>query len=100
MRSFHTHYQGRLLRGKTVALPADVAGFVLRQDNLKIGGKQQAQNYATVTGTFKEMTYWNHDTPPSERDYVPQAMRWFEVARKVHAPLPLEAEKKSEDTTP
>ena len=61
------------------------------------GAQQQAQNYASVTGTFKEMTYWNHDTAPSGRDYVPQAMRWFEVARKVHAPLPLEAEKNSED---
>ncbi len=93
------YYQGRLLRGKTVVLPEDVAGFVLRQDNLKVGGgaQQQAQNYASVTGTFKEMTYWNHDTAPSGRDYVPQAMRWFEVARKVHAPLPFETEENSED---
>ena len=90
-----------MLRGKAVALPDGVEGFVLRQDNLKIGGgaHQQAQNYASVVGTFKEMTYWNHDTAPSGRDYVPQAMRWFEVARKVHAPLPLEEEKKRDDIT-
>ena len=64
---------------------------MLRQDNLKISGgaNQQAQN-ATAAGTFDELTYWNHDVFPSQRDYVPQAMRWFEVARRVHAPLPLQ----------
>ena len=87
--------RGRLLRGKRCSLPSGVEGFVLRQDNLKISGgaNQQAQNYATAAGTFDELTYWNHDVFPSQRDYVPQAMRWFEVARRVHAPLPLEEEK-------
>lgn len=84
--------RGRLLRGKRISLPTGVEGFVLRQDNLKISGgaDQQAQNYGSAAGTFDELTYWNHDVYPSQRDYVPQAMRWFEVARKIHAPLPLD----------
>ena len=91
--------RGRLLRGQTVKLPDDISGFVLQQTDLKIGGASgEARNYAIVHGVFDEITYWNHDLAPSGRDYLPQAMRWFDVARAVHAPLPI-LEQEDEGTT-
>ena len=90
--SLEATLRGRLLRGKACPLPEGVEGFVLQQDNVRLGSVGKQQNYATSKGSFKELTYWNHDVVPSSMDYVPQALRWFDISRIAHAPIPLETE--------
>ena len=33
--------------------------------------------------TFKDFTYWNLDTPPTENDHIKKAMKWFDLANVV-----------------
>lgn len=86
-RDMEATLRGRLLRGARQPLPDGVAGVVIQQSNPPRAAAADQQNYAAVRGTFDHITYWNHDTRPSARDYLPDALKWFEMARCVHAPL-------------
>ena len=54
-------FQGRGLRGQVLKLPEGFEGMVI--DSVD---DEQWQ----VTGTFDNLTYWNHDTMPSDGDQV------------------------------
>jgi ribonuclease H2 subunit C len=82
--------RGRLLRGKQMALPLGVRGVVLQQSTPPRSRVLEHQNYASEQSTFDHIVYWNHDSAPSNGDYIPQAMKVFDVARAVHAPIPVE----------
>ena len=82
--------RGRLLRGHEMKLPVGINGIVLQQSTPPRSRVLEHQNYASEQRTFDSIVYWNHDTVPSETDYLPQAMKIFDVARAVHSPLPVE----------
>jgi ribonuclease H2 subunit C len=82
--------RGRLLRGAELKLPKGIHGVVLQQTTPPRSRVLEHQNYAAEQRTFDRLTYWNHDTPPSQSDYLPQAFKLFDLARAVNEPIPVE----------
>lgn len=67
------HFRGRELRGKTIKLPNDFIGYVGQKDGEKI----------KITKQFDELTYWNREVKPSDRDSVQSWFSWPEIADTV-----------------
>lgn len=74
--------------GATIALPDDHKGFVLQRaaaadsDSCEESMSQDIPSWST-TGTFDEVSYWNHDTPVSSMDTAPRAFEWLSVVSAV-----------------
>jgi ribonuclease H2 subunit C len=81
--------RGRLLRGRQVELPKGIRGIVLQQSTPPRSRELEHQNYAKEKSTYSNMVYWNHDAAPTEGDYLPQALKIFDVAKSVHNPIPI-----------
>ena len=82
--------RGRLLRGAELKLPVGINGIVLQQATPPRSRVLEHQNYAAEQRTFDSIIYWNHDSFPTETDYLPQALKVFDVARAVNTPIPVE----------
>lgn len=81
--------RGRLLRGRQVNLPEGIRGIILQQTTPPRSRELEHQNYAKEKSTFNSMVYWNHDAAPAAGDYLPEALKIFNVAKAVHDPIPV-----------
>uniref|UniRef100_A0A1D1Y2V9 Ribonuclease H2 subunit C n=1 Tax=Anthurium amnicola TaxID=1678845 RepID=A0A1D1Y2V9_9ARAE len=82
-------FRGRKLQGATIPLPDGYCGYVLsKEGNLGIGGDLEGNPDRWVSrAEFRSMTYWNHDSLPSQDDPLVRCFHWFSVANALHKPV-------------
>ncbi|GMH02676.1 hypothetical protein Nepgr_004515 [Nepenthes gracilis] len=95
-------FRGRKLQGTTVSMPETYAGFVLGKKNpgkgkaQKILGKGEAfesewnSNSWEMLAKCRNMTFWNHDSLPSQDDASMRSFHWFAVSKALHEPVSAE----------
>ncbi|KAK9667777.1 hypothetical protein RND81_13G010600 [Saponaria officinalis] len=96
-------FRGRNLQGVSVPLPQGYSGFILENKNSskdnakKSAGKCNATKISDVGENSWEtlakchnMTFWNHDSPPSQDDASLRLFHLFAVAKALHEPLSTE----------
>ncbi|KAF5742355.1 hypothetical protein HS088_TW09G00400 [Tripterygium wilfordii] len=90
------YFRGRKLQGATIPLPHGYSGFVIER-GLGSHGKRKASDMSVedpkcwhVNAKFENITYWNHDSLPSENDSFLRAFHWFAVAEALHKPITTE----------
>lgn len=77
-----SHFRGRLLEGTTLPLPRNYSGFVLGKKK-----SDESSNSWKTSATFNGITYWNHDSVPSNNDDFSRAFHWITVAQALHTPV-------------
>lgn len=94
LRVDEAHFRGRKLQGTSIALPQGFSGFVLQKKGL---GKRKAsdmfegsENCWETNAKFRNITYWKHDSLPSQHDTFLRSFHWLAVAKAMY--LPVEAE--------
>lgn len=95
-------FRGRNLQGVTVPLPQGYSGFILgkrnsNKGNTKTAGKGKApessnssENNWEMLATCGNMTFWNHDSLPSQDDPSMRLFHCFAVAKALHEPVSTE----------
>ncbi|KAG9439509.1 hypothetical protein H6P81_019674 [Aristolochia fimbriata] len=87
-------FRGRRLRGATVPVPDGYRGLVLerRKDMGKGKGVEASDENSSweATAKFDNITYWNHDSFPSQNDALMRFLHWFPVADALHKPVTVE----------
>ncbi|KAJ4981427.1 hypothetical protein NE237_032264 [Protea cynaroides] len=85
-------FRGRKLQGTTISLPDGYSGLVLGKK--KNPGKRKASeiseanlNCWEIGAKFQSITYWNHDSLPSQDDTFLRCFHWFAVANALHKPI-------------
>ncbi|XP_068656299.1 uncharacterized protein [Aristolochia californica] len=81
-------FRGRKLRGTTVQVPDGYRGLVLeRRKNM---GKRKSVEVCDensscweASAKFEKITFWNHDSFPSQTDAFMRFFHWFPVADAV-----------------
>ncbi|CAL1402387.1 unnamed protein product [Linum trigynum] len=85
------YFRGRKLHGVTIPIPPGYSGFVLGKKSL---GKRKASdcnsNCWEPNAKFENITYWNHDTLPSQDDMFVRSLHWLSVAEALHKPVTIE----------
>lgn len=81
-----SHFRGRLLEGTTLPLPHNYSGFVLGKKNSAKKSDESSNSWET-SATFNDITYWNHDSVPSNNDDFSRAFHWIPVAEALHTPV-------------
>nr|GMD07394.1 ribonuclease H2 subunit C [Ipomoea batatas] len=86
------HFRGRKLQGATLPIPQGYSGFVLgkRKPDGKANTSEENSNCWEMKAKFQNITYWNHDTPPSQNDDLSRAFHLFAVAKSLHRPVSIE----------
>ncbi|XP_038893586.1 uncharacterized protein C12B10.15c [Benincasa hispida] len=87
------YFRGRKLQGATISLPEGYSGYVLGKKSLgKRKASEQDQNSSPwqVKAKFANITYWNHDTLPSQDDTFQRSFHWLTVAQALHKPVTAE----------
>lgn len=86
-------FRGKRLAGTTLPIPENYRGFVLEKKNSKRemvstkGSEKAGLDTWNATASFQNITYWNHDTIPSESDTFNCCFHWFAVANAIHKPI-------------
>ncbi|KAF6165718.1 hypothetical protein GIB67_012615 [Kingdonia uniflora] len=84
-------FRGRKLQGATISLPEGYKGFVLEKKinkgKRKATGNSEENNCWQTRAKFQNLTYWNHDTLPSNGDAFLRCFHWFSVADVLHKPV-------------
>jgi ribonuclease H2 subunit C len=88
-------FRGKRLAGTTLPIPESYCGFVLEKKNSKremVSSKGSTSEKGgldtwNATASFQNITYWNHDTIPSESDTFNCCFHWFAVADAIHKPI-------------
>lgn len=63
------------------------AGFVLGKNvNKKRKSSEEEENCWEAKSRFKSITYWKHDSLPSQHDAFLRSFHWFAVAKAVSFP--------------
>ncbi|CAN1806141.1 Protein PHLOEM PROTEIN 2-LIKE A9 [Linum perenne] len=82
------YFRGRMLQGATIPIPHGYSGFVLGKKSL---GKRKASecnsNCWESSAKFEKITYWNHDTLPSQDDTFIRSLHWLPIAEAVSSAL-------------
>ncbi|CAH9140013.1 unnamed protein product [Cuscuta epithymum] len=67
-------------------------GFVLgkKKPDGKGSMSEESSNCWEVKANFQNLTYWNHDTLPSQNDALPRTFHMFDIAKSLHRPLSTE----------
>ncbi|EXC24752.1 hypothetical protein L484_018466 [Morus notabilis] len=94
LRVDEAHFRGRKLQGTTISLPEAYSGLVLGKKGL---GKRKASNMSEgnkncweMNAKFRNITYWKHDSLPSQHDPFLRSFHWFAVAKAMHQPVEAE----------
>ncbi|KAM7500364.1 hypothetical protein LguiA_024778 [Lonicera macranthoides] len=85
------HFRGRKLQGTTIPLPQGYSGFVIGKkssDKRKASDmSEEKPNNWEMNAKFKDITYWNHDSLPSQDDAFLRSFHWFTIAEALHKPV-------------
>lgn len=87
------HFRGRKLQGATILLPAGYSGFVLGKrshEKRKTSDMSERDLYWEMKAKFDKLTYWNHDSLPSQDDAFARSFHWFPLAEALHKPATTE----------
>ncbi|KAG5516097.1 hypothetical protein RHGRI_036965 [Rhododendron griersonianum] len=81
------YFRGRKLQGTTVHLPQGYSGFVIGKKGL---GKRKASDQSEeisnsweMKAKFQSITFWNHDSLPSQDDAFVRSFHWLTVTKAV-----------------
>ncbi|XP_050231380.1 uncharacterized protein C12B10.15c [Mercurialis annua] len=84
-------FRGRKLQGATISLPPGYSGYIIGKKCLQ---KRKASdlserdsNYWEMNAKFENLTYWNHDSMPSQDDTFLRSFHWLSVAQALHKPV-------------
>ncbi|KNA23032.1 hypothetical protein SOVF_028490 [Spinacia oleracea] len=97
-------FRGRNLQGVTLPLPEGYSGFILGKKNSnknktkKTVGRSKAletssnssENDWETLAKCGSMTFWNHDSLPSQDDAFMRLFHCFAVAKALHEPVSVE----------
>ncbi|CAK9311635.1 unnamed protein product [Citrullus colocynthis] len=83
------YFRGRKLLGATISLPEGYSGYVLGRKSLASEHRQDSSPWQ-VKAKFENITYWNHDTLPSQDDMFQRSFHWLTVAQALHKPVTAE----------
>ncbi|KAJ8752354.1 hypothetical protein K2173_003990 [Erythroxylum novogranatense] len=86
------YFRGRKLEGATFPLPQGYCGLVLGK---KIPQKRKTSDMTEswnsdcweLDAKFQSITYWNHDSLPSQHDTFLRSLHWLSVAEALHKPV-------------
>ncbi|CAI0392578.1 unnamed protein product [Linum tenue] len=85
------YFRGRKLHGVAIPIPSGYSGFVLGKKSI---GKRKVSdvnsNCWEPSAKFENITYWNHDTIPSQDDTFIRSLHWLSVAEALHKPVTME----------
>ncbi|MQM15222.1 hypothetical protein Taro_048164, partial [Colocasia esculenta] len=79
-------FRGRKLQGATVTLPDGYCGHVLSKERNLGSGQVDLEGDPkrwVSRAEFRSMTYWNHDSLPSQDDPLIRCFHWFSIANAV-----------------
>lgn len=69
--------------------PSTKAAPTLDFDDLDDGSPRPSKAVRSAawaaTGKFTEVTYWKYDNFVTDTDSIPQALRWLEISKALHA---------------
>ncbi|XP_050105733.1 uncharacterized protein LOC126585371 isoform X1 [Malus sylvestris] len=87
LRTQEAYFRGRKLQGASIPIPDGYSGFVLGKKSL---GKRKASdnsdgssNCWEMNAKYKSITYWNHDSLPSQDDAFLRCFHWLSVAKSI-----------------
>uniref|UniRef100_A0A5B7B905 Uncharacterized protein n=1 Tax=Davidia involucrata TaxID=16924 RepID=A0A5B7B905_DAVIN len=86
-------FRGRKLQGTTIPLPEGYSGFVLGKkspDKRKASDMPEESSNWEMNGKFQSVTFWNHDSLPSQDDAFLRSFHWLAVAKALHQPVTAE----------
>ncbi|XP_023519278.1 uncharacterized protein C12B10.15c [Cucurbita pepo subsp. pepo] len=89
----NAYFRGRKLQGATISLPEGYSGYVIgRKSHGKRKASEESQDSSSwqVKAKFENITYWNHDTLPTQDDTFPRSFHWLTVAQALHKPATAE----------
>eukprot|EP01119_Soliformovum_irregulare_P001334 TRINITY_DN11059_c0_g1_i1.p1 TRINITY_DN11059_c0_g1~~TRINITY_DN11059_c0_g1_i1.p1 ORF type:complete len:214 (-),score=50.50 TRINITY_DN11059_c0_g1_i1:64-678(-) len=98
-------FRGRELLGKTLQLPDDYIGLIVKDGKGSMNDETDARCWE-VESKFHSFNYWNLEAEPSENDRVQRWMRWIELSSAIHRPItreelePKEVSKKETPSAP
>ncbi|KAA8535411.1 hypothetical protein F0562_030414 [Nyssa sinensis] len=89
------YFRGRNLQGTTIPLPEGYSGFVLGKKSLgkrKASDDMSEENSSSweMNAKFRSVTFWNHDSLPSQDDAFLRSFHWLTVAKALHQPVTAE----------
>ncbi|KAL6201652.1 hypothetical protein ACLB2K_025364 [Fragaria x ananassa] len=94
LKTQEAYFRGRKLQGANVPIPDGYSGFVLGKKSLD---KRKASkisegnsNCWEINAKYKSITYWNHDSVPSQDDAFLRSFHWLAVAKTMHEPVTAE----------
>ncbi|KAH0985142.1 hypothetical protein GBA52_012319 [Prunus armeniaca] len=93
LKTQEANFRGRKLQGASIPIPNGYSGFVLGKKSL---GKRKANtsegnsNCWEMNAKYKSITYWNHDSLPSQDDAFLRCFHWLSVAKSMHEPATAE----------
>lgn len=83
------YLRGRKLEGTTMPLPQGYSGFVIGKKKLgkrKASDKSEEDSGSWETNAkFQNVTFWNHDSLPSQDDAFLRSFHWLAVAKAAEA---------------
>ncbi|KAK9152419.1 hypothetical protein Syun_010728 [Stephania yunnanensis] len=86
-------FRGRKLEGLRVPVPDGYEGYVLGKKKNQRGKRKDSDscdddsNSWETCASFRNITYWNHDSFPSQNDAFLRCFHWFSVAEALHKPV-------------
>ncbi|XP_023001622.1 uncharacterized protein C12B10.15c [Cucurbita maxima] len=89
----NAYFRGRKLQGATISLPEGYYGYVIGRKSLrkrKASEESQDSSSWQVKAKFENITYWNHDTLPTQDDTFQRSFHWLTVAQALHKPVTAE----------
>ncbi|XP_057983661.1 uncharacterized protein LOC131168339 [Malania oleifera] len=93
LRVEEAHFRGRKLQGARVPLPEGYCGFILGKNSVKkrkFELSEENSNCWEAKAKFQSITFWNHESLPSQDDVCLRSFHWFPVANALHKPVTAE----------
>ncbi|XP_050371081.1 uncharacterized protein LOC126789064 [Argentina anserina] len=94
LKTQEAYFRGRKLQGACVSIPDGYSGFVLGKKSLdKRNASHRSDgnsNCWEINAKYKSITYWNHDSVPSQDDALLRSFHWLSVAKTMHEPVTAE----------
>ncbi|XP_052201415.1 uncharacterized protein C12B10.15c isoform X1 [Diospyros lotus] len=85
------YFRGRKLQGTTINLPQPYSGFVIgKKKSLgkrKVSDQLEENSNWEMNAKFQSITYWNHDSLPSQDDAFLRSFHFLTIAKALHQPV-------------
>uniref|UniRef100_A0A6B2LIR5 Uncharacterized protein n=1 Tax=Arcella intermedia TaxID=1963864 RepID=A0A6B2LIR5_9EUKA len=84
--TFSSSFRGRMLRGAEEQVPPTHEGVIFEE----VQGEPPKHKNFLATGAFHHFRYWLREDPPSNDDPTQKWLRWLQISKSIHDPIPAE----------